>query len=163
MSEQGSKLKAAILIVSETASKDHSSDKCIPVLKDVFGTIGDNQWELTETGIVPDDVVAIQKNIRSWTDGVEPVNLIVTSGGTGFAIKDVTPEVRVLFIHVRSRSHNEGSDASARPTCSRTCVSRQNIFNLTELTSTKPWHAHELIRCYTMFVPPARFLPHSLM
>lgn len=98
MSEQGSKLKAAVLIVSDTASKDPSTDKCIPVLKDVFGTVGDNQWELTETAMVPDDIVAIQKAVRKWTDGEEPVNLIVTSGGTGFAIKDVTPEVCGLTI-----------------------------------------------------------------
>jgi gephyrin len=95
MSEQGSKLKAAILVVSETASKDHSTDKCIPTLKEVFGTVGDNQWEVVETDFVPDDVLAIQKNIKKWSDGPEPVNLIVTSGGTGFAIKDVTPEVHV--------------------------------------------------------------------
>jgi gephyrin len=93
MSEGGTKLKAAILIVSDTASKDASTDKCIPVLKDVFGTVGDDQWEVTETGIVPDDVLATQKSIRNWTDGPEPVNLIITSGGTGFATKDVTPEV----------------------------------------------------------------------
>jgi hypothetical protein len=97
MSEQGSKLKAAILIVSDTVAKDASTDKCIPVLKDVFGTVGDNQWEVTETRIVPDDVLDIQKAIRSWSDCAEPVNLIITSGGTGFAIRDVTPEVRVLI------------------------------------------------------------------
>lgn len=93
MSESGTKLKAAILVVSETASKDASTDKCIPVLKDVFASEGNDQWEVTETDIVPDDVLAIQKAIRGWTDGQEPINLIVTSGGTGFATKDVTPEV----------------------------------------------------------------------
>lgn len=88
-----SKLKAAILIVSETASRDPDTDKCIPILKDVFSDLGNNQWEVTSTGIVPDSVLDIQKSIQTWTDGEEPVNLIVTSGGTGFATKDVTPEV----------------------------------------------------------------------
>lgn len=94
MSEGHTKLKAAVLVVSETASKDASTDKCIPILKDVFDNGGGDQWEVTETGIVPDDVLAIQKAIRDLTDRHEPVNLIVTSGGTGFATKDVTPEVR---------------------------------------------------------------------
>jgi gephyrin len=93
MSEGGTKLKAAILIVSDTAAKDATTDRCIPVLKDVFGSVGDNQWEVSETSIVPDDVLAIQKSVKRWTDCEEPVNLVVTSGGTGFAIKDVTPEV----------------------------------------------------------------------
>ena len=99
-------MKAAVLVVSDTASKDPSTDKCIPILKDVFDSVGDNQWELSETGFVPDDVLGIQKAIRRWTDCEEPVNLIVTSGGTGFATKDVTPEVRVLTIKTSDKANN---------------------------------------------------------
>ncbi|KAL1591384.1 hypothetical protein SLS60_011997 [Paraconiothyrium brasiliense] len=86
------KLKAAILVVSETASHDPSTDKCIPVLQDVFANLGNDQWEVASTEIIPDSVLDIQKSIRTWTDGEKPINLIVTSGGTGFATKDVTPE-----------------------------------------------------------------------
>jgi gephyrin len=46
--------------------------------------------------IVPDSVEAIQGFIRRWSDGQreeDKLNLIVTSGGTGFAVGDVTPEV----------------------------------------------------------------------
>ena len=87
------KLRAAILIVSETAAKDPSSDKCIPVLQDVFKTLGNDQWEIATTSIVPDTILDIQRFIRTWTDWEDAVNLIVTSGGTGFSDKDVTPEV----------------------------------------------------------------------
>ncbi|KAF1966077.1 hypothetical protein BU23DRAFT_544976 [Bimuria novae-zelandiae CBS 107.79] len=87
-----SKLKAAILIVSETASQDPSTDKCIPTLQQVFADLGNNQWEVAETEIIPDNILDIQKSIRTWADREEPINLIVTSGGTGFATKDVTPE-----------------------------------------------------------------------
>lgn len=93
MSTTNSKLRAAILVVSETAFQDATTDKCIPTLRDVFGTLGNDQWDVSNTEIVPDNVLAIQKTIRTWTDGADPVNLIVTSGGTGFATKDVTPEV----------------------------------------------------------------------
>lgn len=93
MNTTNSKLKAAILIVSETASQDPSTDECIPILKEVFGNLGNDQWDVTESEIVPDSVLAIQKAIRNWTDRPEPINLIISSGGTGFATKDVTPEV----------------------------------------------------------------------
>lgn len=93
MSTTNSKLKAAILVVSETASQDPLTDKCIPTLKDVFSSSGNDQWDVAETEIVPDNVLAIQKTIRRWADGSDPINLILSSGGTGFAIKDVTPEV----------------------------------------------------------------------
>lgn len=85
-----SKLRAAILIISETASKEPSTDKCIPVLQEAFGG---EQWTADETRIVPDDVLEIQRAMTRWTDGEGAVNLVVTSGGTGFTGRDVTPEV----------------------------------------------------------------------
>jgi len=87
------KLKAAILVLSETASNDPATDKCIPILTEVFNTIGNDQWEVAATEIIPDSVLDIQKHVRAWSDGEDFMNLIVTSGGTGFATKDVTPEV----------------------------------------------------------------------
>ncbi|KAF2739087.1 gephyrin [Polyplosphaeria fusca] len=90
--EFDTRLRAAILIVSETASKDPSTDKCIPILKDVFQTLGSDQWDVASSEIVPDSVLEIQKFIKTWTDREEMANLIITSGGTGFAVKDVTPE-----------------------------------------------------------------------
>ena len=85
------KLKAGILVISETASKDPSTDKAIPTLNEVFSAAG--QWEVKKTQIVPDSVLDIQRTIQQWSLGEDALNLIVTSGGTGFAVKDVTPEV----------------------------------------------------------------------
>jgi gephyrin len=93
----GANLKAAILIVSETASADPLTDKCIPILQGVFNDLGKDQWEVAISEIVPDNVLEIQKFIRNQTDRDDAVNLIVTSGGTGFAVKDVTPEVCVTY------------------------------------------------------------------
>lgn len=93
------KLRAAILVVSETASKDAASDRCIPVLQDVFNTLGNDQWEIAATEIVPDSVLDIQKFIQRWSDREDALNLIVTSGGTGFAVKDVTPEVELSCLY----------------------------------------------------------------
>lgn len=86
-------LRASIIIVSETASKDPSTDKCIPALQDVFASDGGGRFDSSDTTIVPDDVLSIQRAITERTDGSQPVNLVVTSGGTGFTTKDVTPEV----------------------------------------------------------------------
>ncbi|KAF2744299.1 hypothetical protein M011DRAFT_470712 [Sporormia fimetaria CBS 119925] len=92
------KLKAAILIVSETASKDPSTDRCIPILKQVFAELGNGQWEVAVAEIVPDSVLDIQNFVRAWTDREDAANLIVTSGGTGFAVKDVTPEAVTILL-----------------------------------------------------------------
>lgn len=94
-----SKLKAAILVISETASHDPSTDKCIPVLEEVFATDGNDQWEVVQKQIVPDDVLSIQRTVTQWTDSEDSPNLVITSGGTGFAVKDNTPEVEMCYEH----------------------------------------------------------------
>lgn len=92
-------LRAAILIISDTAFADNSTDKTSSTLQEVFATNSSTSWKAVETRIVPDDVLEIQRAIMGWTDGSEGkdgmglVNCVVTSGGTGFARRDLTPEV----------------------------------------------------------------------
>lgn len=86
-------LKAAILIVSTTAAKDPSTDASAEVLRNVLDDQGPGKWELLKTEIVTDDVLAIQRQVTAWADGPDGMNLIITTGGTGFAIADRTPEV----------------------------------------------------------------------
>ncbi|CAK7224084.1 hypothetical protein SBRCBS47491_005428 [Sporothrix bragantina] len=86
-------LRAAVLVVSTTASKDASTDKAIPALQDVFATDGDGKWDVASTSIVSDDAAAIREQILKWTDTDDSlINLVVTTGGTGFAVSDITPE-----------------------------------------------------------------------
>lgn len=92
-------LRASIIIISETASKDPSTDKCIPALQDVFANSASGRFIADDTAIVPDDTKAIQRAITDRTDFPNPANLIITSGGTGFATKDVTPEAVSPLIH----------------------------------------------------------------
>ncbi|KAI1881286.1 hypothetical protein JX265_000112 [Neoarthrinium moseri] len=95
-----STLKVAILIVSTTAAKDPSTDASEATLKDVLEQEGGGKWEAVDTKIVPDDVAQIQRQIMLWADGAaEQVNLILTTGGTGFATADHTPEAVTAVLH----------------------------------------------------------------
>lgn len=97
-------LKPAILVISDTASADPSADATGPVLVDAFSNAGSHIWDKPVISIVPDSISAIQDQIRLWTGehhyqdpgSTETINLIVTTGGTGFAVRDRTPEVGLL-------------------------------------------------------------------
>ncbi|KAK3487634.1 MoaB/Mog domain-containing protein [Neurospora hispaniola] len=101
-------LKAAILIVSTTAAQDPATDSADVTLRQVFDE-QQAQWEVHESKIVPDDVVQIQKQIIHWTNqataangdnnNTNTINLIVTTGGTGFAVSDQTPEAVSALLH----------------------------------------------------------------
>ena len=77
--------------MSDTASRDPSTDRSGPVLKEIFLQQPD-VWSVHAVEIVPDDIPKIQEQVKSWTDTAF-LNLVITAGGTGFAIRDVTPEV----------------------------------------------------------------------
>ena len=85
-------LKAAILIVSDTAYKEPSTDAAGVKLERVFADQG-TKWDVKYTLIVPDSLNAIQQHISQFCDDEEDhMNFVITTGGTGFAVKDRTPE-----------------------------------------------------------------------
>ena len=98
-------LRPAILVISDTASVDPSTDKAIAALSEIFSHDGAGKWSEPLTQIVRDDVLEIQRAVRHWTDpesgGGESgiVNLVITTGGTGFARRDFTPEAIISLLH----------------------------------------------------------------
>lgn len=98
--------------MSDTASKDPSTDRSGPVLKDLFSQQPD-VWSIQALQIVPDEIPKIQEQVKNWTDN-DGLNLVITSGGTGFAIRDVTPEV-TAFMNVA----DIGDNTDPRENCSR--------------------------------------------
>ncbi len=93
-------LTAAILVVSTTASQDPSTDAADSTLRSVFDAEDVAvRWSVRETRIVPDDVLDIQRQVMLWADEADPVHLIVTTGGTGFAVADKTPEAVSALLH----------------------------------------------------------------
>lgn len=105
-------LRAAILIVSTTASENPSSDAAEQTLRSAFEKEGAGQWDVVESSIVPDETTRIQRQVISWSDIPDGMNLIVTTGGTGFAAADHTPEVNMIFDLTRVRKAWENSVGS---------------------------------------------------
>ena len=85
-------LRIAVLTVSDT--RDEQTDKSGGLLAERLTAVG---HELAAKVIVTDDVDAIRNQVRSWADDPD-VDLVISTGGTGFSPRDVTPEaVKPLF------------------------------------------------------------------
>ncbi|KAJ3489505.1 hypothetical protein NLG97_g5985 [Lecanicillium saksenae] len=92
-------LTAAILIVSTTAALDPATDSAGAVLQEVLKVDGAGKWTVVDQKIVSDNVTDIQRQIMKWADGPEAPNFIITTGGTGFAVSDATPEAVSALLH----------------------------------------------------------------
>ena len=79
---------AAVLTVSDRSFRGERPDKGGPLVSELLKNAG---YDVTVTAIVPDEQAQIEEKLREIADSGE-VQLLVTTGGTGFAPRDVTPE-----------------------------------------------------------------------
>src|SRR5215207_10229854 len=91
----------AVLTVSDTRSlaDDHSGD----TLTERIAAAG---HRLADRRVVTDDVEAIRASVREWIAHPE-VDVIVTTGGTGFTGRDVTPEALESLFEKRMEGFSE--------------------------------------------------------
>ena len=81
-------LKFAILTVSDRSAAGTREDLSGPALGEAVEQAG---WTVSATAIVPDDFQQIVDQLKNWADSGE-LQVILTTGGTGFSPRDITPE-----------------------------------------------------------------------
>ena len=86
----GDLIKIGLVSISDRASGGVYEDKGIPGLRDWLATALSSPWE-EEVRLIPDDQTAIEKALIELVDEAG-CNLVLTTGGTGPALRDVTPE-----------------------------------------------------------------------
>lgn len=79
---------ASVLTVSDKAYRGEREDAGGPA---VASFLKENGFEVIDCRIVPDEKEKIAQELRYFSDELK-VDLVVTTGGTGFASRDVTPE-----------------------------------------------------------------------
>src|SRR6267142_864914 len=87
-------INAVVITASDACSRGERKDASGELLVELLRELG---AEVLATKILPDDVHAIADALREFADR-EDVNLIVTTGGTGFAPRDNTPEATLAVI-----------------------------------------------------------------
>ncbi|EIN11072.1 molybdenum cofactor biosynthesis protein [Punctularia strigosozonata HHB-11173 SS5] len=89
-------IRVGVLTVSDTAfNQGAGADKSGPAIRDILHTTG--SYEVTATRIVPDDSEQLRDVVRNWCASGE-VDWVITTGGTGFGVRDRTPEAVAQLI-----------------------------------------------------------------
>lgn len=89
--EAGRPLTAAVITVSDKGAIGQRIDESGPVIEKMLEEAG---YDVKETLIVPDVQNTISANLKRLADQRQ-INLILTTGGTGFSERDVTPEATI--------------------------------------------------------------------
>lgn len=89
--------KVGILTLSDKGSRGERVDTSGPGLREVLAEQLAAGFEIVAYEVVPDETDVIQAKLKSWADELY-LNLILTTGGTGVAPRDVTPEATLAVI-----------------------------------------------------------------
>jgi molybdopterin adenylyltransferase len=111
-------LTAAVITVSDSCARGDRADVSGPAVGELLRK---RKFSLMGTEVVPDDQAAIQTAIAYW---VQEAQLVVTTGGTGIAERDVTPEAtralcERLLEGVAERMRSEGAKKTRLAVLSR--------------------------------------------
>jgi molybdenum cofactor synthesis domain-containing protein len=87
-------LRFGILTISDRSSRGEREDASGPVLAAAVTAAG---WLVAATGLLPDDLDLIRQKLIDWADA-DQLDVILTTGGTGFSPRDITPEATRLVL-----------------------------------------------------------------
>jgi molybdopterin adenylyltransferase len=90
-------LRIGLVSISDRASAGVYEDQGIPGLRDWFAAALASPWTM-ETRLIPDEQPAIERTLIELAD-IAGCHLVLTTGGTGPAPRDVTPEATLAVAH----------------------------------------------------------------
>ena len=111
---------AAVLTVSDRSFRGERPDAGGPLVAELLKNGG---YEVTVTAIVPDEQAQIEEKLCQIADSGE-IQLLVTTGGTGFAPRDVTPEATLAVCERLTPGIPEAMRYASMQVTSRAMLSR---------------------------------------
>ena len=111
---------AAVITVSDKGYIGQREDTSGPNLCRILKEKG---YELVYTSIVPDDNEMIQRELIKCCDELK-INLILTTGGTGFSPRDITPEATMAVVERPTPGIPEAMRAESMRITPKGCLSR---------------------------------------
>ena len=111
---------AAVITVSDKGYIGQREDTSGPNLCRI---LKENGYELVHTSIVPDDNEMIKAELIKCCDELR-INLILTTGGTGFSPRDITPEATMAVVERPTPGIPEAMRAESMRITPKGCLSR---------------------------------------
>ena len=111
---------AAVITVSDKGSRGERADTSGPAVAEALENAG---FAVAWRSIIPDEQALIQETLIRCADEMG-LNLVVTTGGTGFSPRDVTPEATLAVVERETRGIPEAMRAESLRITPRGCLSR---------------------------------------
>lgn len=112
--------KVGVLTISDKASKNERVDESGKAIKDIVEDFG---YEVNYYNIIPDEVEDIKKELKKCSDELK-CDLVLTTGGTGFSKRDVTPEATLEVMTRNAFGISEAIRAFSMTITKRAMLSR---------------------------------------
>jgi len=114
-------MRVGIITISDRSSRGEREDLSGPALVKRISTAG---HQVIATAIIPDDFNQIKTILVEWCDSGN-FDLILTTGGTGFAPRDVTPEATLAILEKTAPGIAEAMRAQSLKITPHAMLSRQ--------------------------------------
>ena len=111
---------AAVITVSDKICRGEGVDTGGPA---VCAMLEEQGWKVIYKSIVPDEIERIKNELISCASELN-VNLVLTTGGTGFSPRDVTPEATLAVVERETRGIPEAMRYAGLQITPRACLSR---------------------------------------
>lgn len=85
--------RAALIVLSDRAASGERADECVPVMRERLG----GAYEIVRERVLPDDPAALQAELIDLADA-RAADIVITSGGTGLAPRDRTPQATAAVL-----------------------------------------------------------------
>ena len=142
-------IKAIIITLSDKGYAGTREDKSGPALVQALG----NKAEIIRTILLPDDQDLLADNLRLIADNNE-ADLVLTTGGTGFAPRDFTPEATLAVIERRTPGIPEAMRAASLKITPHAMLSRAEAgIRKQTLIVNLPGSPRAAVECLDVLMP----------
>ncbi len=113
-------MRIGILTVSDRSARGERPDLSGPAIEKLISERG---WSVNRVEIIPDELPLLIDTLATWADSGE-FDIILTTGGTGFSPRDITPEATIKVVHREAPGLAEAMRAASLNLTSHAMMSR---------------------------------------